>query len=78
MYGHNAFDPRHARTSSGCTTTWRASRGRYDLWVTHSRASLLVKMRIFIAEVSSLENGVVLEVNRLGEYSGNHVKLTLS
>jgi len=42
------------------------------------RASLFVKMRMFPPHVSSLENDVVLEVNRLGAFPGSHVKLTIS
>ena len=42
------------------------------------RGSLVVKIHFFTTEASSPENDVILEVNRLGEIFGSHVKLTLS
>lgn len=41
-------------------------------------ASLFVKIDVFPTEGFSLENDVILEVNRLGEIFGTHVKLALS
>ena len=68
-----------------CRVGWREEKGRRGRLRSKGgeecdvlSASQVVKIHFFTTEGSSLESDVILEVNRLGEIFGSHVKLTLS